>query len=50
MSADVSVIVPTYRRPGPVGEALRSVLSQEGVAVEIRVLDDSPEWSARATV
>jgi glycosyltransferase involved in cell wall biosynthesis len=45
-SPDVSVIIPTYRRPQPLLEAIRSVLDQEGVAVEVLVMDDSPEGSA----
>lgn len=50
MSVDVSVIVPTYRRPAMLREAVQSALSQEGVEVEVIVLDDSPEGSGRATV
>jgi glycosyltransferase involved in cell wall biosynthesis len=47
---DVSVIIPTFRRPALVPEAVRSALSQEGVRVEVHVLDDSPEGSARGPV
>ncbi len=51
MSApDVSVIVPTHRRERLVVEAVQSALTQEGVSVEVLVLDDSPEGSARAAV
>jgi GT2 family glycosyltransferase len=45
--ADVTTIVPTFRRPTQVVDAIQSALSQEGVSVEVRVIDDSPEGSAR---
>ncbi len=52
MTPDVSVVVPTFRRPALVVEAVRSALAQadDGVRVEVRVLDDSPEGSAREPV
>ncbi|MCP3097521.1 glycosyltransferase [Myxococcus sp. K15C18031901] len=51
MSAiDVSVVMPTHRREKEVVEAIRSVLRQEGVHVEVIVLDDTPEGTARAAV
>src|SRR5258708_984686 len=50
MVADVSVIIPTFRRPALLAEAIRSALDQEGVAVEVLVFDDSPEGSAREAV
>lgn len=51
MSAiDVSVVMPTHRREKEVVEAIRSVLRQEGVNVEVIVLDDTPEGTARAAV
>jgi glycosyltransferase involved in cell wall biosynthesis len=50
MSVDLSVIVPTFRRPAALLEAVRSALSQEQVQVEVLVLDDSPEGSAQAAV
>lgn len=40
---DISVIVPTCRRPGPLAEALTSVLIQEGPSLEVIVVDDSPD-------
>jgi glycosyltransferase involved in cell wall biosynthesis len=49
-SVDVSVIVPTYHRERELLEAINSVRSQSGVALEIIVVDDSPEGSARDTV
>ena len=47
---DVSVVIPTFRRPTQVVEAVESALAQDGVRVEVLVLDDSPEGSARAPV
>jgi glycosyltransferase involved in cell wall biosynthesis len=47
---DVSVIVPTYHRERELLEAINSVRSQRGVALEIIVVDDSPEGSARDAV
>lgn len=46
----VSVIVPTFRRESTLVDAVRSALAQRGVAVEVIVLDDSPEGSARDVV
>jgi len=45
---DVSVVIPTFRRPELLREAIDSVLSQQGVVTEVIVIDDSPEGSARA--
>jgi glycosyltransferase involved in cell wall biosynthesis len=50
MSIDFSVIIPTFRRPKPLGEAIASVLNQPGVSVQIIVVDDSPEASAEYVV
>jgi glycosyltransferase involved in cell wall biosynthesis len=47
---DVTVIVPTFRRPHQLVEAVRSALAQKGVALEVHVVDDSPEGSAREAV
>lgn len=47
---DVSVVVPTYHRERVLLEAINSVRSQRGVALEIIVVDDSREGSARAAV
>jgi len=49
-AVDVTVIVPTFRRPAQLVEALRSALTQEGVSLEVSVLDDSPEGSAREAI
>jgi glycosyltransferase involved in cell wall biosynthesis len=50
MPIDFSVVIPTFRRPKPLGEAIASVLSQTGVSVEVIVVDDSPEASAQAVI
>jgi glycosyltransferase involved in cell wall biosynthesis len=50
MPADISVVIPTFRRPKPLREAIASVLGQTGVSVEIIVVDDSPEASAQGVV
>jgi hypothetical protein len=47
---DITAIVPTFRRPTQLVETVRSPLAQSGVAVEVRVIDDSPEGSAREAV
>lgn len=47
---DISVVVPTFRRPRPLIEAVRSALSQDGVSIEVIVTDDSAEGSARAPI
>ncbi len=47
---DVSVIIPTYHREKELLEAIGSVQRQRGVALEIIVVDDSPEGSARNAV
>jgi glycosyltransferase involved in cell wall biosynthesis len=46
VSVDVSVVIPTFRRPALLGEAIESVRSQKGVQAELIVVDDSPEGSA----
>ena len=47
---DVSVIIPTHHRERELLEAISSVLLQRGVALEIIVVDDSAEGSARQAV
>lgn len=47
---DISVVIPTFRRPATLVEAIRSALAQEAVEVEVLVVDDSPEGSARDVV
>ena len=49
----VAVLIPTLRRPEALTRALRCVFAQAGVAgrlVEIVVVDNAPEGSARAVV
>ena len=46
MSIDISVVIPTYRRPALLREAIASVFAQTDVAVEVIVIDDSAEGSA----
>jgi glycosyltransferase involved in cell wall biosynthesis len=50
MCVDFSVVIPTFRRPRELAQAISSVVSQSGVSVEIIVVDDSPEGSAEQTV
>ena len=50
MSVDVSVIIPTFRRPQLLRETIASVIGQTGVEVELIVVDDSPEGSAEKIV
>jgi glycosyltransferase involved in cell wall biosynthesis len=45
---DVSVVIPTFRRPALLREAIGSALAQQGVSTEVIVIDDSPEGSARS--
>ncbi|MGC3982940.1 MAG: glycosyltransferase [Steroidobacteraceae bacterium] len=47
---DISVIIPTFRRQDQLVEAIDSVLAQQHVTVEVIVIDDSPEGSARSVV
>jgi glycosyltransferase involved in cell wall biosynthesis len=50
MAAEFSVIVPTFRRLSQLREAAMSVLAQRDVKVELFIVDDSPEASAREVV
>jgi glycosyltransferase involved in cell wall biosynthesis len=50
MSIDFSVVIPTFRRPVQLLEAIASVLRQEGSKIEIVVVDDSPEGSAKEAI
>jgi GT2 family glycosyltransferase len=49
-SIDVSIIIPTFRRETQLLEAIDSVLMQRGVSLEIIVVDDTAEGSARQAV
>jgi glycosyltransferase involved in cell wall biosynthesis len=50
MSVDISVIVPTFRRQKQLAEALASVVGQMGVTLDVVVVDDCPDGSAREVV
>jgi len=50
VSIDFSVVIPTFRRPRELIEAISSVLRQQDVVLEILVIDDSPEGSAEEAV
>lgn len=53
VTADLSVIVPTMRRPESLERALRSLFAQSGVAdrlTSIVVVDNDPAATAKATV
>ena len=42
MNPEISVIIPTYKRPHLIGRAIKSVLNQTYQNFEIVVIDDSP--------
>jgi glycosyltransferase involved in cell wall biosynthesis len=44
---DVSIVIPTFHRETQLVEAMLSVLCQRGVSLELIVVDDSAEGSAR---
>jgi glycosyltransferase involved in cell wall biosynthesis len=50
MAVDISVVIPSFRRPAQLRESLESVLGQTDVSLEAIVVDDSPEGSARTVV
>jgi glycosyltransferase involved in cell wall biosynthesis len=47
---DISIVMATYRRPTSIVEAIRSILDQRDVRVEIFVIDDCPDGSAESVV
>lgn len=47
---DVSTIMATYRRPQTIVAAIKSILDQRGVQVEVLVVDDCPDGSAGTVV
>ncbi len=49
-SFDFLVIIPTYRRPALLGDAIGSALAQDGATKTILVVDDCPDGSARDAV
>src|ERR1700748_244402 len=44
MAAEISTVIPTFKRPALLRDAIESALSQS-VEVEVIVIDDSPERS-----
>ncbi len=48
MNIELSIIIPTYKRPGKLGRALSSIAGAYAGAHEIIVIDDCPEGSAAA--
>jgi glycosyltransferase involved in cell wall biosynthesis len=50
VAIDFSVVIPTFRRPRELVEAISSVLRQHDVTIEVFVIDDSPEGSAETAV
>ncbi len=50
MSIDFSVIITTFQRPLELREAIDSVLAQDGVAIEVIVVDDSSDGSAQSVI
>jgi glycosyltransferase involved in cell wall biosynthesis len=50
MPIDISVVIPTFRRPDQLRRTLDSVRAQRGVTTEVVVVDDCPDGSAAATV
>lgn len=49
-SPDLSIIIPTFRREAMLLDAVHSALAVPGLQVEVWVLDDSPEGSARSVI
>ena len=47
---DISVVIPTYRRPHQLAEALNSVFATTTLDIEVIVVDDCPDGSARDVV
>jgi glycosyltransferase involved in cell wall biosynthesis len=50
MPVDISVIIPTFRRQRQLAQTLASVLGQSGVTLDVLVVDDCPDGSARGVV
>jgi glycosyltransferase involved in cell wall biosynthesis len=47
---DISIIMATYRRPLTIVDAIKSILDQRGVQMEVLVVDDCPDGSAETVV
>ena len=50
MSVDFTIVIPTFRRPKELRDAISSVLAQTGATFELFVVDDCPDGSARSAV
>jgi GT2 family glycosyltransferase len=50
MEPEVSVVIPTYKREIEVVAAAKSALEQNAVTLEVIVVDDSPEGTARSAI
>ena len=50
LPVDISVVIPTFQRPTLLPLTLSSVLRQEGVSIEVFVVDDCPDGSAEPVV
>jgi GT2 family glycosyltransferase len=50
MPVDLSVVTATCRRPDLVVESVRSALAQTGPSLEVLVVDDDPDGSARGPI
>src|SRR5215470_13083146 len=46
----ITTIIPTFRREKQLRQTLLSVVNQSGIGIEVIVVDDSPEASARQVV
>lgn len=49
-TVDISFIIPTYRRPAFLSEALASILELTSLAIEVSVVDDSPDGEGAQVV
>ena len=47
---DISIVMATYRRPTSIVDAIKSILDQRDVRVEVLVVDDCPDGSAESVV
>jgi glycosyltransferase involved in cell wall biosynthesis len=47
---DISIVMATYRRPHTIVSAIRSILDQRDVQLDVIVVDDCPEGSAESLV